>query len=193
MSQKQAAVFLDRDGTINIEKEYLYRIEDLELISGTGKAIALLNQAGYRVIVVSNQSGIGRGYYSEADVHHLHRHIDRVLAQDGAAVDAYYYCPHHPEHGQGEYRRECSCRKPLPGMILQAAQDLGINLATSFMVGDKSVDVQAGKAAGCTPILVRTGYGADEEQHLHDKVPVVDNLLAAAEMIIKRCQKHHTS
>ena len=162
------------------------------MLSGAGKGIALLNRAGYRVIVVSNQSGIGRGFYSETDVHQLHRHIDLVLKQDGATVDAYYYCPHHPEHGQGEYRRECSCRKPLPGMILQAAVDLDIDLASSFMIGDKRVDVQAGKAAGCMPILVRTGYGADEEHKVISEVPVFDNLLAAAEMIVHLHQTNQT-
>ena len=181
MNSGAPAVFLDRDGTINIEKNYLYRIEDLELIPGTGEGIALLNRAGYRVVVVSNQSGIGRGFYKESDVHLLHRHLDSLLASFDARIDAYYYCPHHPEHGQGEYRRECACRKPLPGMLLQAAADLDLDLDRSFMIGDKLVDLEAGKAAGCRTLLVRTGYGEVPEQT--DDLIVCDDLLAAARQI----------
>jgi D-glycero-D-manno-heptose 1,7-bisphosphate phosphatase len=183
---KQPAVFLDRDGTINIEKQYLFRVEDLELLPGAAEGIALLCRAGYRIIVASNQSGIGRGYYTEDDVQHLHRHLDQILNQYGAWVDAYYYCPHHPEQAIGEFRTECDCRKPLPGMLLQAAADLEVELASSFMVGDKLVDVHAGRAAGCIPILVRTGYGAAEETKLTVQVPVFDDLLAAATAIIQK-------
>jgi len=182
---KQPAVFLDRDGTINIEKNYLYRVEDFELLPGASEGIALLCRAGYRIIVVSNQSGVGRGYYTEADVQHLHQHLDQILKQSGAVVDAYYYCPHHPEQGIGEYRSACACRKPLPGMIIQAAADLDIDLARSFMIGDKLADVHAGTAAGCTPLLVRTGYGAAEAANLPMNVPVYDDLLAAAEAIVQ--------
>jgi D-glycero-D-manno-heptose 1,7-bisphosphate phosphatase len=181
---KHPAVFLDRDGTINVEKNYLYRSEDLELLPGAAEGIALLCAAGFRVIVVSNQSGVGRGYYSEDDVRKLHQHLDQVLEHYGARIDAYYYCPHHPEQGIGSYRNACSCRKPLPGMLLQAAADLDIDLNNSFMVGDKLADVHAGKAAGCMPFLVRTGYGATEECDLPLDVPVFDTLLAAAKAIV---------
>ena len=186
MSQNQGkrAVFLDRDGTINEEREYLHRIVDFAFIPGAPEAIGRLKRAGFVVVVVTNQSGIGRGYYDEAALCALHRHLDRELATVGAAVDAYYFCPHHPDHAAGPYRRECACRKPLPGMLLQAAADLGIDLAASYMIGDKLVDVQAGLAAGCRPLLVRTGYGAAEEGKLPAGIPCYDDLRAAAEAIL---------
>ncbi len=178
------AVFLDRDGTINEEREYLHRVADFAFIPGVPEAIARLKRAGFVVIVVTTQSGIGRGYYDEAALCALHRHLDRELAAFGAAVDAYYFCPHHPQHGVGEYRRECACRKPLPGMLLQAATDLGIDLAASYMIGDKLADVEAGLAAGCQPLLVRTGYGAGEEGLLPVGVPCHDDLGAAVDAIL---------
>lgn len=177
------AVFVDRDGTINEEKEYLYRTEDFAFIPGAPEAIRLLNEAGFLVIVVSNQSGVARGYYTEEDVHLLHRHIAALLEQSGARVDAWYYCPHHPA-GRGSYALPCRCRKPLPGMLLEAARRFDIDLESSFMIGDKLVDMQAGAAAGCRPILVRTGYGAQEEQGVQAGVEVCDDLLAAAERLV---------
>ena len=114
------AVFIDRDGTINEEKEYLYRTDEFAFIPGAPQAIRLLNEAGFLVIVVSNQSGVARGYYTEEDVHLLHRHIAVQLEQFGARVDAWLFCPHHPA-GRGSYALPCRCRKPLPGMLLEAA------------------------------------------------------------------------
>jgi len=182
------AVFLDRDGTINVEREYLHRPEDFRFIPGAPQAIRLLNEAGFRVIVVSNQSGIARGYYDEVAVERLHRFMDGELAARGARIDAYYFCPHHPEHGDGEYGRACDCRKPWPGMLLQAAADLSLDLAASYMVGDKLADVQAGLNAGCRPLLVRTGYGAAEAALLPAGVAVYDDLLAAARAIVKQVE-----
>ncbi|HEY6838534.1 MAG TPA: D-glycero-beta-D-manno-heptose 1,7-bisphosphate 7-phosphatase [Geobacteraceae bacterium] len=178
------AVFLDRDGTINEEREYLHRVDDFAFIPGVPEAIARLKRAGFVVVVVTNQSGIGRGYYDEAALCALHRHLDRELATFGAAVDAYYFCPHHPEHGVGEYQRECACRKPLPGMLLQAAADLDIDLTASYMIGDKLADVEAGLAAGCQPLLVRTGYGAADEGLLPAGVACHDDLGAAVDAIL---------
>lgn len=176
------AVFLDRDGTLNVEKDYLYRVEDFEFTRGAIEAIRLLNRAGLFVVVVTNQSGIARGYYSEEDLAVLHRHIDALLAAAGVRVDAWYYCPHHPE-GREPYRQSCVCRKPLPGMLEQAARDHGIDLSRSWMVGDKLVDVEAALAAGCRPVLVRTGYGEGMQKHLPDGVPCCEDLLAAARLI----------
>lgn len=173
------AVFLDRDGTINREKEYLYRIDEFEFIPGSPEAVRLLNQAGFLVVVVSNQSGVGRGYYTEDDVELLHRHIDAQLAASGARVDAWFYCPHHPQ-GKGSYALACRCRKPLPGMLVEAAARYAIDLSASVMIGDKLVDMEAGMAAGCRPILVRTGYGAEQEGSVTAGVEVYDDLLAAA-------------
>jgi D-glycero-D-manno-heptose 1,7-bisphosphate phosphatase len=153
------AVFLDRDGTINVEKEYLHKIEDFEFIPGAPEAIKRLKDAGFLVIVVSNQSGIGRGYFDEAVVEQLHRHIQDELACLGTSIDAFYFCPHHPEEGLGEYKVVCDCRKGQPGMLLQAAREYDIDLQQSFMVGDKLADIEAGERAGCQSLLVLTGYG----------------------------------
>lgn len=179
------AVFLDRDGTINLEKEYLYRIEDFEFVAGAEDAIRLLNQAGYLVVVVTNQSGVARGYYTEEDVEILHREVSVRLAAKGAHVDAWYYCPHHPA-GKGSYALPCRCRKPLPGMLLAAADRYGICLEESIMIGDKRIDVEAALAAGCRPILVRSGYGSVEQEGLSQNVEVSNDLLSAVSSLIIR-------
>mgnify|MGYP000870064912 CR=1 FL=1 len=176
------AVFLDRDGTINVEKDYLYRPEDFEFIPGAAVAIRRLNQAGFLVVVVTNQSGVARGYYTEQEVHHLHRHIDQLLSQADARIDAWYHCPHHPS-GLPPYNQHCSCRKPQVGMLEQAAADLEIDLSRSWMVGDKLVDVEAGIAVGCRPVLVLTGYGVGDSSLIPDTVPRCRDLAAAAELI----------
>ena len=180
------AVFIDRDGTINREKEYLFRTEDFEFLPGAARGIQLFNAAGWLVIVVTNQSGVARGYYTEEDVHLLHCHIDLQLQQSGARVDAWFYCPHHPS-GRGSYALPCRCRKPLPGMLLEAAGRFDIDLVASIMIGDKLVDVEAGRAAGCRTVLVRTGYGSEEEHACPDSTEVFDDLLAAAESLVPDC------
>jgi D-glycero-D-manno-heptose 1,7-bisphosphate phosphatase len=178
------AVFIDRDGTINEEKEYLFRTEDFAFIPGVPQAIRQLNEAGFLVIVVTNQSGVARGYYTEEDVHLLHRHIASQLEQYGARVDGWYFCPHHPS-GRGSYALPCRCRKPMPGMLLQAADRHAIDLESSVMIGDKLIDVEAGTAAGCRTILVRTGYGAEEERRCRGGVEVFDDLPAAVESLAR--------
>lgn len=177
------AVFLDRDGTINIEKEYLYLAKDFEFIPGVVEAIQLLNQAGVMVVVVTNQSGVARGYYTEDDVVNLHRHIARELELSGAHIDAWLFCPHHPT-GRGSYALQCNCRKPLPGMLQEAAERYDICLEESTMIGDKQADIEAGQAAGCHTILVRTGYGATEEQKFESKTVVCDDLLSAVKYLL---------
>ncbi len=156
-SQGRPAFFLDRDGTINVEKDYLCHIDDFEFIQGVPAAICRLNLAGFLVVVVTNQSGVARGYYGLEDVHRLHRRIEEMLQAQGARIDRFYICPHHPDHGSPAVR--CRCRKPSPGLLLQAAEELDIDLAASYMVGDKVSDLEAGRRAGCTSILVETGYG----------------------------------
>ncbi len=183
MKRLNRAVFLDRDGTINEEKDYLHRIEDFAFIPGAPEAIRLLKEAGFLVIVITNQSGVARGYFDLAAVDRLHRHIDAELARFGTAVDAYYVCPHHPEHGSAELAKECDCRKPLPGMLLRAAADFSIDLAASFMIGDKLADLEAGVRAGCRSLLVQTGYGATEAQRLTDQNLLFSDLLGAAKAI----------
>lgn len=179
------AVFLDRDGTINVEKDYLFQPKDFEFISGAEEAIALLNHSDFMVIVVSNQSGVARGYYTEEDVYRLHNYVDKLLAEKGAKVNAWLYCPHHPE-GRGSYALPCRCRKPQTGMFMEAARKFDVDLDNSIMIGDKFIDVKAGSRAGCRSILVRTGYGAEEELEfeLSDRYEVYDNLLAAVKAIV---------
>ena len=181
------AVFLDRDGTINVEKDYLHRTEEFEFIRGAPEAIKRLNDAGFLVIVVTNQAGVARGYYDEQDVAALHEHIQQLLAEYGTRIDAFYHCPHHPTEGVGGYRVDCDCRKGSPGMLLQAAREHDIDLARSFMVGDKIADIEAAVRAGCHPILVRTGYGAKDEPRVAAQFPVTEvctDLGAAVEFIL---------
>lgn len=180
------AVFLDRDGTINVEVQYLSRVEDFEFIPGVPWSLKRLREAGFLLVVVTNQSGIGRGYYDEADLHAIHDHMHAELAGYGISIDACYFCPHHPEHGVGDYRQDCACRKPLPGMLQQAALDLDIDLSRSYMVGDKLADVEAGLNAGCTPVMVRTGYGTADSERLPDGVSSFADLPAAVDWILER-------
>lgn len=181
------AVFLDRDGTVNVEKDYLYRIEDFEFIPGVPESIRRLREAGFLVIVVTNQSGVARGYFGLADVERLHRHMQKELAKAGTAVDAFYVCPHHPTEGVGELRTDCACRKGNPGMLRQAAEEHQIDLSRSFMIGDKAADVEAGQRAGCTSFLVLTGYGAAEAARLGASGGrTFPDLPAAADFILAR-------
>lgn len=178
------AVFLDRDGTINVEKDYLHRIEEFDFIPGAPEAIKRFNDAGYLVVVVTNQSGVARGYYTEEDVDNLHSHISKELElRVGARVDAWMYCPHHPG-GKGSYALPCTCRKPLPGMLRDAARRLDISLVSSIMIGDKRSDIEAALAAGCKPVLVRSGYGAAEEQEVPEGTEVHDDLYSAAVSLV---------
>ncbi len=156
------AVFLDRDGTLNEEVGYLSRPEDLRLLPGAAAAVAALNAQGVPVVVVTNQSGIGRGYYGWKDFSAVMSRMGTLLALENAHVDAVYAAPHH-EQGQGEYGvADHADRKPNPGMLLRASEEHGLDLARSWMVGDKALDVEAGHRAGCRACLVRTGYGAEE-------------------------------
>lgn len=153
------AVFLDRDGTIIEERGYLGRLDLIAPFPYTADALVRLRGAGYLVVVVTNQAGVARGYFSEAFVNDAHRQLDILLAPGGAAPDAYYYCPHHPEGVVEAYRGVCRCRKPAPGMVEQAARDWNIDVTRSFVVGDKWLDVGLANQAGARGILVRTGYG----------------------------------
>jgi len=139
------AIFLDRDGTLNVEKNYLYKTEDFEFISGMPEAIKRWNELGYKVIVVTNQAGVARGYYTEDDVVNLHIYINDLLMKSGAHIDAFYYCPHHPIYGIGKYKRECNCRKPKTGMLEQAIADFDIDITKSFLFGNQDSDIEAGE------------------------------------------------
>lgn len=156
-----AAVFLDRDGTINEEVGYLNSLDKLRMIPGTFEAIRLINQSGLKAVVISNQSGVARGYFDEALVEMVHARIQALLNEHGAWIDRFYWCPHHPTQGIGAYRRACLCRKPEAGLILRAVEEMDIDLARSYMVGDMPKDIEAARKAGVKGILVKTGYGEE--------------------------------
>jgi D-glycero-D-manno-heptose 1,7-bisphosphate phosphatase len=142
------AAFLDRDGVINEERNYVHRIEDFRFLPGALAACRKFVEAGYLLVVVTNQAGIARGYYDAADFERLTRWMEARFSEAGAPLSAVYHCPHHPDAKIGRLRRACDCRKPAPGLILEAQRDLGIDLSRSFLVGDKLSDIEAGRAAG---------------------------------------------
>ncbi len=157
-------LLLDRDGVINIEVNYLHRPDDVVLVPGVVHAIAQANAFEIPVIVITNQAGIARGKYGQAELTAVGQRIDELLG--AARIDATYHCPHHPEGTVAELAIECECRKPRPGMLLRAAAEHGLDLASSIFVGDKDSDLSAARAAGCGAVLVRTGYGAEVERAL---------------------------
>ena len=158
LDRKQKCIFLDRDGTLNVYKGFLTDIEELELIPGTAEALKCINSSEYLAIVITNQPVIARGECSVQELEEIHNKLETLLGQEGAYIDALYYCPHHPDKGfegeRPEYKIECGCRKPKPGMLLKAAEDYNIDLSQSIMIGDGKNDMEAGKAAGCQTILV---------------------------------------
>ncbi len=157
------AVFLDRDGVITQEPpHYAYRLYQLKLIPRSTEAIKLLNENNFDVIIVSNQSGIARGYYGEEDMMRFNSAMNELLNKSDAHIDSIYYCPHHPEAKIERYRKDCDCRKPRPGMLKRAEEELNINLKQSFMVGDRWSDIEAAKRVECKTILVRTGYDSQK-------------------------------
>ena len=156
-----AVVFLDRDGVVNEEVDYLSDPKDLQLIKGVPAAIRRLNEQKIPVIVITNQAGVARGYYAESQVEVLHEALVKELARNGAHIDRFYYCPHHPD-GRGEYKKACDCRKPAPGLLRLAAHEMKLDLSHCVMIGDKASDIGAGVAVGARTILVMTGYGAKE-------------------------------
>ncbi|MFI3155431.1 MAG: D-glycero-beta-D-manno-heptose 1,7-bisphosphate 7-phosphatase [Methylococcaceae bacterium] len=178
-----SAVFLDRDGTLNVDKGYVHRIENWEWIPGAIDAIVALKKAGFLVIVITNQAGIARGYYDETDMTNLHTRINEELKQNSVTIDGFYHCPHHSEFGA---IRECECRKPMPGLIYKAIQDFDIDLSLSWLVGDKVSDIQAGLAAGVKSILVLTGYGENDRALLRSDGIYVTDIVAASNYIISR-------
>jgi histidinol-phosphate phosphatase family protein len=148
--QPTRAVFLDRDGTIARDVPYCRRIEDFDILPGAPEGIRLLNECGFKVVVVTNQSGIARGYFTEETLARIHQKMRDDLSGHGARIDSIYFCPHHPDEG-------CGCRKPGPALLLQAAGEMDVELKLSYMVGDDPKDLEAGRAAGCKTLLVTTG------------------------------------
>jgi len=181
-------VFLDRDGTLIEEVGYLDRKERVELYPWTIDALRALNRANFRTVMVTNQSGVARGFFDEAVVADVHAHIAALLESGGARLDAYYYCPHHPDGKITQYAVRCDCRKPGRGLVDRAARELGVDPAQSFVVGDRWLDVELARAIGARGILVRTGYGLTEEAKPRESLTadaVVDNLIAAVSWILQ--------
>ena len=179
---KRPAVFLDRDGVLIREVNYLRRPEQVRLISGSGEAVKALRAAGFRVVVITNQSGVARGYFTTEDLARSHARLKRMLAGKGAKLDGLFVCPHGPDDG-------CPCRKPKPKLILDAARKLGLDLSRSYFVGDSSGDLAAAAAAGVKPVLVRTGKGGRDGKHRAPKpARTARNLASAARWILIDCR-----
>lgn len=161
------ALFLDRDGVINVEKNYVHRIEDFEFLDGIFDLCRKATERDMPIVVVTNQAGIGRGYYSEAQFHTLTDWMNARFEEAGTPIAAVYFCPHHPTHGIGKYRRESFDRKPNPGMLLRARDDLGLDMTRSILIGDKASDIAAAKAAGVGLSIL---LGSDIDNSSPDKV-----------------------
>ena len=170
------AVFVDRDGTMAKDVSYCSRPEDFKLFSTTPQAIRLLNEHGFRVIVITNQSGIARGYFTEETLAKIHEKMKRDLAQQGAWVDAIYYCPHHPDDN-------CECRKPKPKLVLQATDDFDIDLERSFVVGDLPMDIELGRLAGCRTILINESPSKEGDETRNPDA-IASDLSGAAQKIL---------
>jgi D-glycero-D-manno-heptose 1,7-bisphosphate phosphatase len=183
MPAKARAAFIDRDGVINEERNYVHRIADFVLLPGVVQGLSLLRNAGYRLIVVTNQAGIAHGYYDQGAMERLHDHLRSLLAQNGVVLDAIYLCPHHPQGSVKALAIECECRKPLPGMLLQAAKDFDLDLSASVLIGDKISDVLAGRRAGVgRTVIVESGHNLEPSARLEADVVAAD-LLAAARVL----------
>ncbi len=170
-------VFLDRDGTLVEDRGYTHRTEDYARLPGALEGLALLRDAGFRLAIATNQSGIARGYYSVADFEAFQRHLERDFAAGGVRFEATYFCPHLPDAG-------CDCRKPRPGMLERAHRELGADLARSFVVGDRALDAALAANAGCRAVLVSTGLDAPRPVEISADVPLTADLVAAARVIL---------
>nr|WP_312985943.1 D-glycero-beta-D-manno-heptose 1,7-bisphosphate 7-phosphatase [Atlantibacter sp.] len=186
VAKSMPAIFLDRDGTINVDHGYVHEIDQFEFIDGVIDAMRELKEMGFALVLVTNQSGIARGKFTEAQFEILTEWMDWSLADRGVDLDGIYYCPHHPEGAVDEFRQSCDCRKPQPGMLISARDYLDIDMAASYMIGDKLEDMQAAQAAGVgTKVLVRSGKPVTEEA---EKAAdwVVDSLAKLPEAIKTR-------
>ena len=184
------AVFLDRDGTINEQMGYINHLSRFHLLPRAAAAIRLLNEADIPVVVVTNQSGLARGYFPAELLDQVHEQMRRLLARENARVDGIYTCPHHPEAKMASYREDCSCRKPKPGLFNQAAREMHLDLHRSYVVGDRWTDLKAAAACQATGILVLTGYGRGDLTYIapEEKIQpafVADDLYEAAQWIIR--------
>ncbi len=179
MERASGAVFIDRDGTLTEERSYMSDPDQVVLLPGAATALLDLREAGFKLVVVTNQSGIARGLYSEDEYHAVAKRLDDLLVEAGSPVDVTMYCPHHPDFGPS-----CECRKPATGMYRQAAAELGIDLADSYYVGDKVADVTPARELGGVGVLVRTGYGEEESARVPSGTAVVKDFVEAARLIL---------
>ena len=163
---KKAAVFLDRDGTINEQMGYINHVSRFHMLPRAVDAVRLLNDKGVPAIVVSNQSGLARGYFPKSVLLEVHEKMKELLAAKGAHVDGIYYCPHHPEAKEAEFRKACQCRKPKTGLFEQAVHDLDLDLTRSYVVGDRFSDLKAARVIGAKGVLVLTGYGRGDLEYV---------------------------
>jgi len=188
LDPQSSAIFIDRDGTLNEDIGYVATIDQLILYPWAAEAVRLINSAGFKAIVITNQSGVARGMHTEETLKAIHSKMIEDLAEQGARIDAVYYCPHHPEIGDSAYRISCQCRKPQTGMLDAASREHNIELSRSFLVGDKATDIQLAHNAGTRAALVLTGYGRQTLAH-RDRWPcapaiVAENLLEAVKQIL---------
>ncbi len=187
------AIFMDRDGTVSDEVGYVNHIDRYRLLPRSAQAIRRINEAGLLAFVITNQSGVARGLFDEALLHEVHATLTRWLAERGARVDGIYFCPHHPKEGEPPFRQDCDCRKPRPGLLKRAAEEHGVDLSASYMIGDTVLDIEAARNAGATGVLVLTGYGKGDLQYRMAKrglapAHVAADLMEAVEWILEREQ-----
>lgn len=188
------AVFMDRDGTVSDEVGYLNHVSRLRVFPFSAPAIRALNDSDFLAILVTNQAGVARGYFKEEMIVSVHARLSSELERDGARLDAIYYCPHHPTAGEPPYRSDCDCRKPRPGMLERAAREHGVDLAGSYVVGDKYSDVRLAHTVGAKGVLVLTGYGRGEYEYEAETWPrrpehVAETLLEAVEWILADAER----
>ena len=194
MAIMKKAVFIDRDGTLNVDVGYPSRYDQLDVFPQSFEAVKKLNQEGLLVVVVTNQSGVGRGLLTEDDLKDIHARLNASFIRRDARLDAIYYCPHYVLSEDPRYRKECDCRKPKAGLARQAADDLGIDLANSYMIGDKTEDVLFGINVGAVPVLVLTGCGQESLTKLREQnlapAYVAPGILEATDWILHRERRH---
>ncbi len=191
MLMTNRAIFLDRDGTLNEEVGHIVAPEQFRLFNFAPEAVRLINESGWRALVVTNQSGVARGHFTEEFLAEIHRLMDGSLRRKGARLDAFYYCPHHPDFGEPPYRLDCGCRKPRPGLMERAARDFDLDLTGCFVVGDRYRDVEMGYAVGARSVMVKTGFGREEYETQRERWPrppefVAEDLLEAVRWILSR-------
>jgi D-glycero-D-manno-heptose 1,7-bisphosphate phosphatase len=173
------AVFLDRDGTLNEEVGHVNCLERFVLLPHVGQAIRLLNEHGIKAVVITNQSGVARGYFPESLIHQIHQKMQDLLKREGAHLDGIYYCPHHPDAGIPPYRQKCRCRKPATGLVEDAVKELDIDCSRSYVIGDRGVDIEFAPQIGAKGILVLTGYGKGEWENFGNQWKVRPDHIAA--------------